>query len=54
MVEPNRQKMLLKAYRSLLPQAKIMVKDYAHLAPDADFKNPPDPQAQDRQDGGDS
>jgi hypothetical protein len=41
MTDPNRQKMLLNGYRSLLRQAKIMVEDYGHLAPDAAFKIDP-------------
>ena len=41
MIDPKRQKMLLKAYRSLLRQAKVMVEDYEHLAPDSDFKIDP-------------
>lgn len=40
MTDPSQQKMLLKAYRSL-HQAKVMVEDYEHLAPDADFKIDP-------------
>jgi hypothetical protein len=39
--DPNQQKLLLKAYRSLLRQAKTMVEDYEHLAPDSDFKIDP-------------
>ena len=41
MVDADRQKILLKAYRSLLRQAKVMVEDYEHLAPDADFRIDP-------------
>jgi hypothetical protein len=39
--EPSQEKTLSRAYLSLLRQAKAMVDDYEHLAPNADYNIDP-------------